>query len=140
LLIATATRRNEAAELPRSEVDRDKREWLLPANRNKSGHDFPLPLSTLALSVLDACPDTGPYFFSTTGRRPLGGFAAVKAKLDAIIAEQGKGQEPLPHWVFHDIRRSVSSHLAALGVSTAIREKVLNHAPPRLEATYDRYN
>jgi integrase len=143
-LISTPVRRNEAAGLQRSEVDRDKQDCLLPVNRHKSGrrtgHDFWIPLQTLAVSVLDACPDTGRFYFSVSGRRPISGFTVIKAKLDAIIGEQGKGLEPLPHWTFHDIRRSVSSHLAALGVTTAIREKVLNHAPPRLEATYDRYS
>jgi hypothetical protein len=138
LLIALPVRRDEAAELPRVEVDIAKQEWLLPGGRNKSGRDFLLPLNTLAKDILAACPNTGPFFFSTSGRHPISGFTRLKAKLDAEIAKLPG--EPLPKWVFHDVRRSLRSALSELKVDRIVCEKVLNHAPPKLERTYDRYS
>ena len=138
LLAVTLTRRDEAAGLLRTEIDGDA--WLLPAARNKPKRDFLITLPPLAREVLDKCPDTGPYFFSMTGRRPLSGFARAKAAIDAaIIKLQGPGQPPLPHWTFHDFRRSVS-HLAELKIDDTVIERLLNHKMAKLAGTYNCYD
>jgi hypothetical protein len=138
LLIATATRRDEAAELPRAEIDGDT--WLLPANRNKSGRDFLIPLSTLARRVLGRCPDTGRFYFSTTGQRPISGFTRLKQALDAEIDKlRAPEQMPLPHWTFHDVRRGVRTALSALKVDNDLAERLLNHSEGKLRRTYDTY-
>ncbi len=136
LLICTAARRDEAFGLPRAEVDGDV--WLLPANRNKSRRDFVTTLPPLAMAVLAACPDAGAYFFSRAGRGPIaGGYAHLKGQLDAALAQQGG--EPMPAWVFHDIRRSVRTALSALKIDRDLAEKLLNHADTKLRRTYDRW-
>ncbi|HEX4236767.1 MAG TPA: tyrosine-type recombinase/integrase [Xanthobacteraceae bacterium] len=47
-----------------------------------------------------------------------------KRALDARVAEAGK---PLEHWTLHDLRRTVATHMAELGVQPHIIEAVLNH-------------
>jgi hypothetical protein len=46
--------------------------------------------------------------------------AAVKASLT-------KGAKPPEPWVFHDLRRSMASGMARLGIQLPVIEKVLNH-------------
>jgi integrase len=60
-LMLTALRRNEAAELRRSEVVAGV--VRLPPERVKNRVAFTLPLSGLALDILDSCPKGGEYFF-----------------------------------------------------------------------------
>jgi integrase len=50
LLLATATRRAELAEMRWSEIEGDK--WVIPAERAKNGKPHVVPLSTFAQEVL----------------------------------------------------------------------------------------
>lgn len=138
-MVVTAARRDEAAKLPRSEIGSDG--WLLPAWRNKARRDFMVPLSPLALAILGQCPDTGKYLFSVSGVRPIGRFGEIKNKLDANIARlQGEDAQPLARWTFHDIRRSTATALGQLKVAPFTVERVLNHALPKLERTYNHHS
>ena len=40
----------------------------------------------------------------------------------------------------HDLRRTLRTGLAELGISFEIAERVLNHAMPGLQAVYNRHN
>jgi integrase len=62
----------------------------------------------------------GDYVFTTSGWAPLGRFDRIKHELDAHM----KPQTP---WVFHDLRRTVASGMARLGVRLPVIEKCLNH-------------
>jgi hypothetical protein len=46
----------------------------------------------------------------------------------------------LPHWVNHDIRRTVRSNLSRLKVAEEVREAVLAHARPGIKGTYDHHD
>jgi integrase len=57
--------------------------------------------------------------FSPTGKAAINGFGKPKERLDKLCG--------LSDWTLHDIRRSVASGMARLGVSLPVIEKVLNH-------------
>jgi integrase len=71
------------------------------------------------------------------------GWNTAKDELDARIAEHGK---PLAHWTVHDLRRTVATRMAELGIQPHIIEAVLNHVSGHKggiagvynRATYDR--
>ena len=66
------------------------------------------------------------------------GFAKGKRRLDAAITElNGK---PIPHWVFHDLRRTSRSLLSRAGVMQEHAERVLGHAQGDLIQVYDRHD
>jgi len=46
----------------------------------------------------------------------------------------------LPHFVNHDIRRTVRSHLSRLKITEEAREAVLAHARPGIKGTYDLHD
>jgi integrase len=120
LLILTGQRRGEAAGLERSEIDLAKRLWSLPKERTKNGRAHDVPLSQQAIAVIEAVPRISDrHVFSITGKAPINGFGKPKQRLDKLCG--------FSDWVVHDIRRSVASGMARLGVGLPVIEKVLNH-------------
>ena len=135
MLLTTAQRLNEVAQIQWSEIDRDNALWVIPADRTKSGRESEVPLSSLALEVLGAVPrftDDAFVFTTTSGRRPVSGFSKMKARTDDL--------SDVTDWRLHDLRRTARTGLAELGVPQIVAEKVLNHAERNvLVKTYDRH-
>jgi integrase len=114
LLILTGQRRSEIACLRWSEVNGDV--LVLPVERMKGKQAHVLPLSTQAAALVESMPRDGEFVFGT----PITRFARIKQRLDAHMGD-------VPAWTVHDIRRSVASGLARLGVSLPVIEKILAH-------------
>jgi integrase len=128
LLILTGCRRAEIADLRWSEVDVEGQMVRLPRERCKNGVAHEVPLSATALAVLASIPwsKSELVFLSANGRTSTVNFSHAKQRLDAVIAKDGGGA--MPAWVVHDLRRTVASGLARLGISLPVIEKVLNHS------------
>jgi integrase len=122
LLILTGQRRNEVAGMRRSEIDLAAKLWTLPKERAKNGREHTLPLSDQAIEILHGLPRISGSEFALTlfGSRPITGFNLVKQRIDARVPDAAP-------WVFHDVRRTVASGLARLGVNLPVIEKLLNH-------------
>jgi integrase len=120
LLMLTAQRANEIAELRWDEVQDEQ--ILLPAERTKNKRPHVIPLSEPAKTILAGFQhgDRTHVF----GRFDTGfqGWHVAKKALNALIA--GK---PLAHWTPHDLRRTAATRMAELGVQPHIVEAVLNH-------------
>jgi integrase len=131
LLILTGQRRDEVGALPRKEIDFVARLIRLPAERCKNHRPHDVPLSDPAVRLLQAMPRRiGPmdFVFGTTANG-FGGWSAAKAVLDQrlAVARQEAGAEPMARWTLHDLRRSVATGMAELGVTPHVVEAVLNH-------------
>jgi integrase len=121
LLALTGQRLSEVANMEWSELDFENRLWVLPRERVKNGVCHEVPLSARAVAVIRQVPRVGDQFvFSTNGRAPASNFGKNKRRLDALLPD-------MPQWVLHDLRRSVASSMAKLGVNLPVIEKVLNH-------------
>ena len=137
VLLTTAQRLNEVAQMKWAEIDRDNALWVIPGERTKSGREMEVPLSSLALEILDTLPrfanDGTAFMFTTTsGRRPVSGFSKMKARTDDL--------SDVTNWRLHDLRRTARTGLAEIGVPQIVAEKVLNHAERNLLVrTYDRH-
>jgi hypothetical protein len=67
----------------------------------------------------------------------FGAWAHSTMRLRIRIAEaEGK---MLPHWVLHDLRRTVRTGMGKLGIAPHVAERVLNHIRGGIEAIYDRH-
>jgi integrase len=120
LLVLTGQRRGEVVGMQRGEVDLDKRLWTLPRERVKNDRRHEVPLSRHATAIIRALPRVSDRFvFSLNAEKPLNGFGKNKDRLDALSG--------VSDWVVHDLRRTVASGMARLGISLAVIEKVLNH-------------
>jgi integrase len=142
LLLATGQRRSEVAGMRWTDLDLEGEVlWTLPADATKAGREHAVPLSDLALGVIREVPRVSEdYVFTTRGDRPISGFGKAKEKIDKEILEQR--EEPLPDWRFHDLRRTMATHMEdTLGIAPHIVGAVLNHDPKRyrgVTATYTR--
>jgi integrase len=122
LLILTGARREEVGAMRWGEIDLAAKAWTLPGERTKNGVEHVVPLSDLALSILERVPRLGRhdgFVFTTTGKTAVSGWSKAKMTLDAATG--------VPDWRLHDLRRTVATGLAGLGVSMPVVEKILNH-------------
>jgi integrase len=152
MLLLTGLRLNEAAQLSWPEVQGDV--IIVPPERMKAKDgkavEHLVPLSSAAREVIASLPRIrgGKFLFSLSGgKRPLSMTGPVKADLDgrmlrtlrALARRRGEDHEQvtLPHWVNHDLRRTVRSGLSALRVASNVAESVLAHRQGGISATYD---
>jgi integrase len=122
LMILTGCRRQEIGGLRWSELDADAGTWTLAAERSKNGRAHTLPLPPMAWGIIETVPRraTRDQLF---GQHTAEGFThwAAKAEFDRCM-----GADFAP-WTLHDLRRSVATRMADLGVQPHIIEQILNH-------------
>jgi integrase len=123
LLALTGQRRDEVARMQWSEINLQTCLWSLPADRTKNNRAHEIPLSAAAVSTIMALPRIGDKFALTNdGAAPASNYAANKRRLDALLPAD------MADWVLHDLRRSVASGMARLGINLPVIERVLNHS------------
>ena len=70
-------------------------------------------------------------------------FSAAKHLFDAEILKalrESDAKAKLPHFVIHDIRRTVRTSLSAIpNISDLVRELVIGHTKPGLHKVYDQF-
>ena len=133
LLLLTGQRLTEVTDMRRGELS--DQTWIIPSNRTKNGREHVVPLASPARDILAAAlPAQGDHVFSVTGgRKPIIVTSAVRERL---VAATGGGA-----WRIHDLRRSVATGMAELGIPPHIVEAVLNHvsgAKAGVAGTYNR--
>jgi integrase len=140
LLILTVQRRDEVAEMKRTELRIEDRLWVIPKERVKNGQEHEVPLSGPALALFEQLPQIGrsALVFTVTGETPVSGYSRAKLRIDAEIPKLQKADaiargenpdkvQPLPNWTLHDLRRTGASGMARLGIQLPVIEKILNH-------------
>lgn len=150
LIMLTGQRRSEIAEMEWGWVDAQQRTVEIPAARYKTKRPHVFPLSAPAWVLVETLPkwNGGDCTFSTGGRgrvagaRPISGFSKAKEVISAKIAKAGEkeGLPPMEPWTVHDIRRSVATHMARMGVPQEHIERVLGHVVAGVAGTYNRYS
>jgi integrase len=153
-MILSGQRREEVGGMAKSEIDRAKGLWSLPPERTKNKQPHDVHLTPQMLEVLDALPNVSKHlYFTTTGETPVSGWSRAKTQLDAKILEarreaaKGASQDPdeiqpMPDWIFHDLRRSMTTKLNELGVSEKVADILINHRSRKkggVAAVYNRY-
>jgi integrase len=128
ILMLTGCRREEARAMRWAELNLAERLWSLPSQRTKAARAHEIPLSNRAAEIIASQPRRGPFVFTIGGERPMT-VHQIKARLDR---ESG-----IKDWRLHDLRRTLRFGLAELGVSYEIAERVIGHAMPQLERTYN---
>lgn len=138
LLVLTGCRREEIGQLQWRELDLDSGVLTIPGTRTKNHRTHALTLPPLALDILRAVPrrPDRDYVFGRDGQGFGGWSFATMVLTTRIVAAEGK---PLPHFVLHDLRRTMRTGLGKLGVAPHIAELTINHARKGIEATYDKY-
>lgn len=124
LLLLTGSRRAEIGGMAWSELDLDAPNptWTLPKERSKNHRALVLPVMPMMRAVIAAVPRmaTRDQLFGVRARIGFANWGEGKARLDRAA---GLAVE----WHLHDIRRTVATKMADLGVQPHVIEAVLNH-------------
>jgi integrase len=137
LLLLTGQRVNEVVQAPWTEFDLDARLWTLPAARSKNKREHVIPLTPLALELLNELREVWPesqWLFPARG---------------VVDAAQRWGDTALAHavkrigvdWNPRDLRRTFKTLAAGAGISRDILDKVQNHSQQDVASRhYDRHD
>ena len=150
LTLLTAARADEAAGLSHAELeyldDPERAAWILPSGRSKNRRPHYVPLSRMAVatikSAIELTPDGAEYIFPSRVQRggPINGHALAVAmrrlseKIDGDGSKTWKVAPPTPQ----DLRRTVSTRLASLGIPQEDVSAALNHV--RQDVTGKHYD
>jgi integrase len=133
VLMLTGQRRSEIAGASWSEVDLERAVLEIPAERMKADAGHVVPLTPKAIEILAGLPrfKASNFLFSgATGAKPFSGFSAAKKRLDGLIGD-------IEPYTVHDLRRTLRTRLAELGVSVFIGELTIGHRQSGIHAIYD---
>lgn len=151
LLALTGQRREEIGGLRWCEIDLEHGVITLAAARTKNSREHIVPLSPLALSILERQPrrksaDGKPRdFVFGLGKGGFSGWSDCKAALDERVLAARQQRDPkakaLPDWRLHDLRRTAATVMAdRLGVLPHLIEAVLNHVSGHRSGVAGVYN
>lgn len=115
----TGQRRNEVGLMTWAQLDLSNGQWVIPAERAKNGKSHVVHLSEEAKALISSSPRLGDLVFSNDGKRPFQGYSKCKSRLDQVSG--------INNWTLHDLRRTVVSGMARLGIPPHVADKILNH-------------
>ena len=133
LLLVTAQRRGEVAQMRWADINFEERVWTLPREMTKGDRSHEVPLSSMAMDILGSLPRLGDYVFA--GRkdgRPISGFSRAKKRCDTLSGIGG--------WRLHDLRRSAGTNMAKLEIAVSTISRVMNHKEGGVTKIYDRHS
>jgi integrase len=146
-LLLTGQRLGEVAGMREAELHGDV--WHLPAARVKNKRPHTVPLSGAMLTLLaetDRIAGEG-YVFTTTGDSALSNFhrgrELIASRMAEVAAKETSQPVEIPHWTFHDLRRTAATGMARLGIPVRVTEAVLNHVSGTgggIVAVYQRHD
>ena len=127
VLLLTGARLNEVAQAKwRSIVGNSIR---VEADDFKSDHVHHVPLSAMAMKIIETIPHKDGFIFSSSfGKFALSKIAERKAELNLGTTEP---------WIWHDLRRTMTRGLRKAGVEKPRREMALGHSLRGLDANYE---
>jgi integrase len=148
LLMLTGQRRDEVGAMAWSELDHELGTWSIPGARTKNKRPHMITLPPLALSIIEKVErrkDVDCLF--GRGHDGFSGWSKSKAALDARIREarkpaarKARDTKPMAPWVVHDLRRTVATRMADLGVLPHVIEALTNHVSGHKSGVAGIYN
>jgi len=135
LLMLCMVRKSELIEAKWAEIDFDKAEWVIPAERMKKDRAHTVYLSTQALelfSELKALSGGSPFVMPSRGSFQV---PISKSTLNAAVRTLDLD---LQDFVIHDFRRTASTHLNEMGFNSDWIEKSLAHEQKGVRGVYNK--
>jgi integrase len=131
LLILTGARRQEVGSMTWDEIKDGV--WTIPAGRTKNGRAHTLPLMPMAADIIASVPRMlrREQLFGTRGTG-FGGWSRCKQDLDKRCG--------VADWRLHDLRRTVATRMADIGVLPHVIEAALNHVSGHKAGVAGVYN
>jgi len=138
MILLTGQRPGEVCGMTWAEIDGDT--WTIPAARMKSKDAHSVPLSDMAREIIEqARIYSGDSLFVFASTHKDEGATTTRALSKAVSRhwlEIGFKEKFTPH----DLRRTLRTRLAEIGVDNVVAERVLAHKLQGLLAVYNRYD
>jgi integrase len=139
LLILTGQRRNEIGDLHWQEIDFKRGSITFPPERVKNNRQHVVPMSESVRALIKAISRIeGRDLIFGYGNGGFSGWSRCKERLDAAINSERSA--PMQNWTLHDLRRTVATGMADIGIPPHIIEAALNHASGHKTGVAGVYN
>src|SRR5207248_2163142 len=123
LQLVTGARCGEVSGLCAEEIDREQWTWTLPAARSKNKRPRVTPLVGIARQIVEArlsAVQSGPLFTANTGSP----FTAAHIGHYLLARRE---RLPISKFTTHDLRRTVATKLAEMGIGLDLVAAVVGH-------------
>jgi integrase len=120
LLILTGLRLMEVLDADWSEFNLSEGLWIVPASRMKGKKAHIVPITPEIRALLGDEKPKGRVF------SPVRVAPNQANRIRAALIDHLQG--PVPHWVIHDIRRTVATGMQGLGIRLEVTEALLAHS------------
>ena len=137
LQLATAQRKGEVVAAEWTEFDLVNGWWTMPAHKVKNGNTHRVPLSNLALEIIQQIKplsNGSKWLFPS----PIGNTHFTPEAINHAV-KRNQPQD-IEHFTPHDLRRTAASHMTAMGIPRLVVSKMLNHTENSVTAIYDRHS
>ncbi|MEO0816572.1 MAG: integrase arm-type DNA-binding domain-containing protein [Pseudomonadota bacterium] len=134
LCLLTAQRRGSVQSMRWDDLDTERATWTIPGSNMKSGRLHVVPLSDLALSIIEDWPRLGgPYLFGvgSDGVRPYTGASNGMEGLRRALGN--------PDWRLHDLRRTAVTLAQRQGCSLDTIRALTQHKSAGVIGIYARH-
>ena len=137
--LLTGVRPGELCGAAWAEIDLGAATWTIPAERTKTGAGYSIRLPSQAVDLLTKIRThsmTSAFVFPAArgSDRPIP-YQTYRAWLWRVLDRIGKGRDAFKP---HDLRRTMRSGLASLGIRYEVAERAINHKLPGMAEIYDR--
>ncbi|MFK5977355.1 MAG: tyrosine-type recombinase/integrase [Rhizobiaceae bacterium] len=130
IALVTLQRRGEVTGMHLDELDKENRVWVIPSHRTKNHHTHVVPLSELAMELIDAAINLNGRENDFVFPSPINSEQPIAARaMTRAFARIGKALD-LTDARPHDFRRTGATNLTGerMGFPRFIVSKVLNHS------------
>ena len=137
LMLLTGRREGSVSKIEWPDINFKAKEWHVRSEIDKTGKPAVVPLTELAIEILQDINDNyriedSDFVFTTTGKTPISGFSRAKIEIDV--------SSKVKKWVLQDLRRTCRTNLPHLGVSPFVAKLTIGHKVPGIDQVYDRYS
>ena len=139
MILLTGQRPGEVTGMTWAEIDEEEQIWNIPAGRMKNSEAHRVPLCSMALDVIEQAKMFSAdcdYVFRSSHKpeKPVSRRAVAKA-----VNRHWLEMKIKKAFTPHDLRRTLRTKLAELGVNDVVAERVLGHKLQGMAAVYNRH-
>jgi integrase len=138
MILLTGQRPGEVTGMRFDEIDDDDF-WNIPADRRKSGDPNRVPLNEMALDVVEQAKTysgSSKFVFQSSHKKKK---PIQRHALSRAIARHWEEVGFEVKWTPHDLRRTLRTRLAEIGVSDIVAERLLGHKLQGMLAVYSQH-
>jgi len=140
IILALGVRKMELCAAEWAEFDLDKAIWCLPGIRAKNGDDIDIPLPEPVIEwIKEIRLFAGDSRWLIPARKARTTAHVSRATLNMVLPSVMKEMPDVEPFSIHDLRRTMRTQMAAIGIDPVIAERCLNHKIPGIEGIYNRH-